>query len=391
MKIGIAGPINLNEIDIGLPKAQSTPLLVYFADRLIKEGHEVVIYALSSKVIRPTVINWSENTTIAIGRCTHQAGRKFFKTEIEDLKKLMKETNPDIIHAHWSYEFGLAAIDSGLPHVITIHDNATKVLRYYMDPFRAVRWVLNYQCLKKAHNLIANSEYIFNTIRQSYQKKTLIINNAYPDTLNNYKIDNDKEKFFITISNSFDELKNVRNSLKAFSLIRKKHKDFRYRIIGSDMGPNGPAIQYAKNYHLDEGVDFLGSLSYSKTLSMVNRSFAMIHPSREESFGMAVLEAMILGTPAIGGIKSGNVPYLLKHKKTGCVCNIEKPSEIANSAFELIENQDLYHNIRKAAHDFGKKYFDEEKIFSKTISYYKSIIHKENEYKLENSLVTMIE
>ncbi len=388
MKIGIAGPINLNEIDKGLPKAQSTPLLVYFANRLIQEGQEVVIFALSSKVSKPIVIDWSKDMTIAIGRSTRHSGRKFFKEEIEDLKGLMKKTKPDIVHAHWSYEFGLAAIESGLPHVITIHDNATKVLQYYMDPFRAVRWLLNYKCLKKAQNLIANSEYIFNTIRPSYQDKALIINNAYPEALNNYTIDNEKEKCFVTISNSFDELKNVRTSLKAFSLIRKKYKDFRYRIIGSDMGSNGPAFQYAKKHHLDEGVDFLGSLPYSEALSMVNQSFAMIHPSREESFGMAVLEAMILGTPVIGGNSSGNIPYLLKNKKTGCVCDIEKPSEIAQSAIQLIEQQDLYHYIRKAGRDFGKKHFDEKKIFSKTISYYQSILHQEYKYNLVNSQIT---
>ena len=46
----------------------------------------------------------------------------------------------------------------------------------------------------------------------------------------------------------------------------------------------------------------------------MRKALILIHTSRGESFGMAVLEAMIIGMPVIGGEKSGNI---LDHGKAG--------------------------------------------------------------------------
>lgn len=390
MKIGIAGPIDLKLLkvkeNINFPEGYNYPLTAYLINGLLDKGHQVVAYTLSGGIDKPLVMKVSDQLTVCIGRSDKQSGRKFFKTEIEDLRHLMQSEKPDIIHAHWTYEFALAAAKSGLPHVVTIHDNAFVIMKYNFDPYRFVRWIMNYQALEKANRLIANSDYIYRILSRKNRGKARTIYNFYPDSLVQPEITEKKgRKYLVTVSHDFNKTKNIENALKAFSILRRRHPDLQYYLIGSNMKPGGTAHQYATKHNLAEGVKFLGSQDYDMTLQYVSNAYIMVHPSREESFGMSVLEAMILGLPVVGGKKSGNIPYLLDHGKAGILCDIEKPGEIAEGVVRLLENNALYLKIKTHARQLALQRYAEKKIIEDHIAYYQDILNAaKNGYSRKN-------
>lgn len=49
----------------------------------------------------------------------------------------------------------------------------------------------------------------------------------------------------------------------------------------------------------------------------------MLHPSREESFGMVVLEAMQLGTPVVAVKDAGAIPYVVGPHGAGALCDAD--------------------------------------------------------------------
>jgi hypothetical protein len=38
------------------------------------------------------------------------------------MREALQREQPDILSAHWTYEFAAAAIATGIPHVVTAHD-----------------------------------------------------------------------------------------------------------------------------------------------------------------------------------------------------------------------------------------------------------------------------
>ena len=91
---------------------------------------------------------------------------------------------------------------------------------------------------------------------------------------------------------------------------------------------------------------------------------------------MVVLEAMIIGTPVIGGEKSGNIPYLLDHGKTGELCNINSPEDIGKSILKILQDKEYAEKLMRNAYKYAKKNYSENIIVSKYIDYYYDILNR---------------
>jgi L-malate glycosyltransferase len=385
MKIGIMGPmdlksINLGDIKVELPEVYSFPLISHLINGIMDHGHEVIAFTTSSRIENPQIIKGSNNLTICIGKTSKSPGRRLFKQEIDGLVELIKSYPPDIIHAHWTYEFAWAAIKSNLPHVVTIHDIASVILRDKFDPYRAIRWYMNRVTMNKAKHMIANSNYTFNMLNNSEKQKTRIINNFYPKGLDLIPFALNKENYIITVSNAFDKRKNIQASLKAFSIMRNQFPDLKYYLVGHVMNPGGEAYKYANENNLHHNVNFIGSKDYVEIIDLIKNAKIMVHPSKEESFGMTVLESMLVGTPVVGGSESGNIPYLLKHEETGLTCMITDPTEIAAAAVRLMNDENLYRKVQKNAKEYALKEFSDKTSVASHLELYTTILREEKKY-----------
>lgn len=143
MHIGITGYIATEHVsewlseDINkLPKGQpNAPLLGVLIGELLKQGHKVSAFTTDTSLYQnPKIIKASgPNFDFYICPERPRAWRfnKFrlgravdgFAFERNNLLKAIKQASPDIIHAHWTYEFAMPAIKSGIPHLITCHEH----------------------------------------------------------------------------------------------------------------------------------------------------------------------------------------------------------------------------------------------------------------------------
>ena len=90
----------------------------------------------------------------------------FFGNEQKLMVNCIKEIAPDIVHAHWSYEFAGAGIKSGFPCLITVHDNANKVLLFFKNFYRFGRLLMAEYNLRKVRFASTVSPYM-----QAYTEK----------------------------------------------------------------------------------------------------------------------------------------------------------------------------------------------------------------------------
>jgi teichuronic acid biosynthesis glycosyltransferase TuaC len=87
--------------------------------------------------------------------------------------------------------------------------------------------------------------------------------------------------------------------LRALAVLTPRHPALRYAIVGD--GPERPALEaLAARLEVAERVDFHGQLPPQEAIELARRCTLFVMPSTEEAFGVAYVEAMAGGVPAIG-------------------------------------------------------------------------------------------
>ena len=387
MHIGIAGYVSLNLLnplkkDNNLPIVHENPHISMLINAFLKRNYRVTVYTTSEFIKKPVIIE-REDLTVCIAPRMPHAARDFFKSERSELKELMNSKKADIINAHWSYEFALAALSTNIPTIVSLRDHALAILKLVTASKNSlatkshwfIRFLMNQFVLQRSKYLSVNSEYLYNLLPLKYKNKTRIINNFYSSELELDIIPIEKKKnIMVSVSNGFGKIKNIDTAIRAFKIVRETVPDLEYYLIGDDMQKYGLTYQFAKENNIHDDIKFLGRLSFNETIKNVYNAKIFLHPSREESFGMSILESMVQGTTVIGGDKSGNVPNLLNMGKAGIICDINSPEEIAHSILTLLNNPQLNDELRMNALNFAKNNFSENDSIKKYISYYSFIL-----------------
>jgi teichuronic acid biosynthesis glycosyltransferase TuaC len=87
--------------------------------------------------------------------------------------------------------------------------------------------------------------------------------------------------------------------LRALAVLSSRHPTLRYEIIGE--GPERVALEgLATRLEIADRVEFHGQLAPAQAVARAQRCTLFVMPSTEEAFGVAYVEAMAGGLPAIG-------------------------------------------------------------------------------------------
>ena len=81
---------------------------------------------------------------------------------------------------------------------------------------------------------------------------------------------------------------------------------------------------------------------------LLSVSDVFLLPSKEESFGLAALEAMACGVPVVGA-RVGGVPEVIEHGVSGFLHDADAVDEMAASVMRLLTNPDLHRTMADAA------------------------------------------
>ena len=121
-------------------------------------------------------------------------------------------------------------------------------------------------------------------------------------------------------------------------------------MYGQDFEEKGHAAQWAKKRGLSKNIHFCGSTPHHDLQRMLKRMSVLLHPALEESFGMAVVEAMALGLPVVAGIGSGAVPWVLDDGHAGFLTDVRNPKKIAETLLTCIEQKQPREQRRRNAY-----------------------------------------
>jgi len=351
MRIGFASPLLVGELlpwlDVksgtalptGLGGNSATTLLT----GLLEAGHSVAAVTLDQSLESPVTLR-GERLTLRIGpyRDRHRA-RDYFRRERAFVRSSMLAERPDVIGAHWSYEFALGSLEVHIPTVVSLNDWAPTILRlmgWRVSPYYTVRLAMHTETLLRAGALTANSPTTAHRAARWVRRPVPVVPNAFDDCLFarvSRRLNLDRPRV-LAANNGFNRLKNTTTLLEAFATARRDLPQARLSLAGVDHGPGGRAAQWARGRGLAEGVEFLGPIPHDELLRLMGVVQLFVHTSREESFGNVLVEAMAQGTPVVGGRASGAVPWVLDDGRAGLLTDIERPLLVADAIVSLLSN-----------------------------------------------------
>src|SRR5699024_7601318 len=110
---------------------------------------------------------------------------------------------------------------------------------------------------------------------------------------------------------------------------------------------------------LTSEVLFLGK--QDNVAEILSISDLLLLPSKKESFGLVLLEAMACKVPVIT-TNIGGIPEVVVPNETGFICQIGDTDEMAAHALALLTNDQLHKQITEAAYSRVQTEFHSEKI-----------------------------
>jgi len=297
--------------------------------------------------------------------------------DVIQIKRLIKEINPDIIHAHYVTNYGMLGAFTGFhPLVVSawgsdilVTSKKSKILKIL------VKFALN-----KANLITCSGEHLreaITCIGVNPQKMELIFHGV--DTKKFKIIEKDKDLAKnLSILNSptiistrnFEPIYDIGMLIKSIPLIIKKIPNTKFIIAGK-----GKQEKYLKDLARSLGVldtiRFVGWIKHDELAKYLSLSDIYVSTSLSDA-GVAIStkEAMACGLPPIVTDIGDNRKWI-KDGENGFIFPVNDSESLAEKIIYLLENR----NVRK---NFGKI---NRKMIEERIDYYKWMAKMEQLYK----------
>lgn len=378
LKIGVCSPFTVSEFVSYLnPESQErvkeidglkAPAVDAVIHELLRRGYKVSIYSLDYSIDDYTIFKGDKLTIIlAPGHCKNTLKRVLgiftYKTSALKHCILMDSEQPNILHAHWTHEYALAALVASPTSTVavTVRDWAPKVLRLFRKHYYFyIHYAMDYLVFHhKRACVIANSNFMAEQVLKRWKRSVPVIPNPIGSLYLNDEVKCMHDKFvIISISNNVSPLKNIANLLVAYKKLYVKYQDsIELQLLGSQFVPDNTTIVNWKQQGLLNGVVLCGFVSHKDLLTRLSMVDVMVHPSLEESFGNVLIEAMSQNILVIGGEKSGAVPSVLGYGEYGVLCDVTNSDSIANAMEDAYLHFDEYQTkIQKSLKYVREKY-----------------------------------
>lgn len=349
MRIGIAAPADLSLLgamfpNSALPQGLGSTVISQLVLALCDGGDRVVLYTLDEGVTCHRRFD-AGNLTVHVApyRRRHRM-RDFMAAERRAIRDMIRKDPPDVVSAHWGYEFALGALAAGYPTLITFYDWAPMILRFKPDLYRLGRLGLFLWTLASGRHFAAPSPYIAERIGRFSRKPCPVVGQPL------------EERFFrpvprrwpegepalVSVANGWGRLKNTRSLIRAFAMLRRRFPTAVLTFYGSDHGPGQAAECWAQSSGLTEGIVFAGLVPNTVVLERLAQCHLCVHPSLEEAFGQIALESLALGTPIVAGQNAGAIPWVLEEGRAGLLVDTRDPAALSDAMASLLSDHDQW-------------------------------------------------
>jgi glycosyltransferase involved in cell wall biosynthesis len=123
--------------------------------------------------------------------------------------------------------------------------------------------------------------------------------------------------------------------LRAFQTVARERPDLRLVLIGGEGPERQTVLSQIAALGLAGNVDVMVNVPRDEVWRWISHAECLILPSRDEPFGLVLLEAAVSHTPVVA-TRVGGVPELLSDKIHGLLCEPNQADEIAQAVLTTL-------------------------------------------------------
>lgn len=292
--------------------------------------------------------------------------------------KILK-IRPDIVHLHFTYPPYSFVTHLNIPVIITVHGLSSVRVKgsYPKSDYLNLKFILypyfEKKALRNASRVITVSQWAKEESDKliGVDSKTVYIPNGV-----NYKKYCNIEPMQISHPSIFFigrlvKFKGVDILIKSLQIVKKVYPDIHLYIAGN--GPQSRNLKsLSRDLNLDSSITFLSFLSEEDKLKMLKSADIFVVPSRIETFGIVILEALASGIPIVAS-NTGGIPQILDNGKYGLLAETENSEDLAQKIIALIKNKSLRDELSEKGKQRAKEYSWDNVAF-RTTELYSSIL-----------------
>ncbi len=293
------------------------------------------------------------------------------------LKAAIREWKPQIVHAHYATSYGIIGALAGFhPYIISAW--GSDVLEFPHRSF--INKILLKYNFRKADYIFATSKILVSELKLYTSRPVQQI--AFGIDMDYFRPTELKLPVFPAGSIVVGTVKSLETMygtdilIRAFAMVKARNSDKMLKLLIVGKGTKEQEYKaLAASLGLANDTLFTGKVKYEEVLLYHNTIDLFVNVSRNESFGVAVLEASACEKPVIA-CNIGGMKEVVKNNITGFLVEKEDVEATAAVMEKLVLNEPLRKQMGKAGRDFVKEQFDFISNLEETCTAYKQILAK---------------
>jgi colanic acid/amylovoran biosynthesis glycosyltransferase len=294
------------------------------------------------------------------------------------VKKILRATKYDVIHAHFGFNalliYPLAKLFK-IPLVVTFHGvDASPQMLSQKEYQRRVKSLLEY-----ASAVIIVSNHMKKTLDLGdvNDKVHLIPCGTDPEEFNTLNKTNQSEFITILHSGRLVSKKGVTDLIRVFSLLSHRFRNIRLFIVG-----DGPELEWCKQLSDDarsESIHFFGEKPHEEVKMVMAEADIFILNSRVgdrgdmEGLPVSLLEAMSMQLAVISSRHAG-IPDAVTHNVDGLLIDEKDNIALTTAIEKLITDEDLRRRLGEAARQTVLNRFTNSETNRKIAEVYRKVV-----------------
>ncbi len=292
---------------------------------------------------------------------------------------LVRAFRPDVVNLHYiagNAAFCLSA-RTLLNFKLLVSIHGTDIKSY---PHRSVlmRWVTK-RALEVADRVLSNSAALLRDaerISASVVGKSVVVGNGVDmaEFVSSPQSEYAQQRYVLCAARLVFN-KGIDVLIEAFEMVHQMSGDLTLLIAG-DVIERRKCAALVEELGLGGVLELLGRVEPAQIPSLLAGCDLFVLPSRQESFGIAILEAMA-SRKAVIATRVGGVPELVRHMENGLLVDAESPQKLARAMVLLIQDNELRDSLAEAGHETVKSRFTWEKVVDKYLDVYRQVGNQE--------------